>query len=194
MNGKSISDSGLIHQTFTPREVTWYYITESEISEIKSNSSFESLFLGVASICWSGFLSILLSLINGVDLMKGYLWIFLILSIFFTVMSIYFIFFKTMKVIRTVKGHASVELEQVYSTKSFKILTATYGTQQKSIDVTDILQKMVNDNKLDFHGSYNEIFTDPVKNILKHLTIRYQVGNTNYPIKTYKENDPISLP
>lgn len=56
-----------------------------------------------------------------------------------------------------------------------EIITATYGTEQVNLDVTEELKQKIVNNKLEIVAS-NSIKGDPAKGTIKKLTIKYVFG------------------
>ena len=69
-----------------------------------------------------------------------------------------------------------------------KIIQATYGNK----DVTDIIQKLVIDNKLSFDISNNIFGGDPLPNIVKYLNISYEYNGLKEC--SFRENEKCILP
>lgn len=76
--------------------------------------------------------------------------------------------------------------------RSFKILSATYGSGNTFIDITNQLNDAVEDNKLKIVMS-NNIAGDPTPGIRKKGKIRYEYANKESEIE-YAESDTIDLP
>lgn len=72
------------------------------------------------------------------------------------------------------------------------ILKATYGSPQKSVDVTKQLNGLVTNNSLSVAVS-NSIAGDPDYGTIKTLEIQYSVNGAQFK-KTYQENEKVSLP
>lgn len=81
----------------------------------------------------------------------------------------------------------SIEIKNILS-----IIKAEYKTDNNSIDVTDILNNLVGDNKLNTTAS-NNIFSDPDKGTAKKLHIKYSYNGETI-IKEFDENEIIKLP
>lgn len=79
-----------------------------------------------------------------------------------------------------------------YKNKKFKLLSARYGTDEKSIDVYDKLIKMTKGEELIVTSS-NNIAGDPHKGVKKNLTITYISYGKMHEVKV-PENDSITLP
>jgi len=72
--------------------------------------------------------------------------------------------------------------------KKLNILKAEYKTENKSIDVTDKLKKMVKDNQLNIIAS-NDLAGDPDPGIVKVLKIDYQFGDGDIKKVTIPESE-----
>ena len=69
------------------------------------------------------------------------------------------------------------------------ILDAKYGNETKTIDVSNILNKMILENQLYISKkiNLNWLFTDPCPNHKKSLKIKFSYGNIDYNSE-FKEN------
>jgi len=76
--------------------------------------------------------------------------------------------------------------------KKLKIISATYYTELKSIDITDELNDAIENNKLKIILS-NNIAGDPHKGAVKKGKIKY-IFNGEEDQKEYQEDDLIKLP
>ena len=66
-------------------------------------------------------------------------------------------------------------IEKMLGEEEFDIVKATYGTQRKQIDVTEKLNSLIKNNRLEICVS-NDIAGDPDKGRKKTLTVQYQIG------------------
>jgi len=73
-----------------------------------------------------------------------------------------------------------------------EILNATYGTEQKQLDVTDILRQMVIKNSLTVTAS-NKLAGDPHYGEGKKLIISYRIGQKNYKSEIL-EHETMTIP
>jgi hypothetical protein len=76
----------------------------------------------------------------------------------------------------------------------YKILKATYGTDEKSRDVTEKLRELATDPTGTISlGSYNGHFGDPCSGIVKKLTITYELKGGKRKTESFGENEDIYL-
>ncbi|MHC4247582.1 MAG: HzsA-related protein [Planctomycetota bacterium] len=76
----------------------------------------------------------------------------------------------------------------------YKILKATYGTDEKSRDVTEKLKELATDPTGTISlGSYNGHFGDPCSGIVKTLTITYELKGGKRKTESFGENEDIYL-
>ena len=64
---------------------------------------------------------------------------------------------------------------------------------ERGIDVTSELSSQMIQDRLFYHGIYQNIFPDPAKGIHKKLKIELQCSGKSF-IKFYNENEKIDLP
>jgi len=76
--------------------------------------------------------------------------------------------------------------------QQLEIISATYGHNDIEINVTDILQALIVDNKVEIIVS-NRIFTDPAANQVKTLKVKYKNGNGEFNME-FPENTILKLP
>lgn len=76
--------------------------------------------------------------------------------------------------------------------KKLRIVNATYGTDQKYVDVTEQLRRKVINDQLITRVT-NEIGGDPHPGIVKQLIIEYEFDSVASKL-TFQEGDEISLP
>lgn len=76
--------------------------------------------------------------------------------------------------------------------QQFEIISALYGVENKNIDVTEILQGLIINNKVEIIVS-NRIFTDPALNQIKSLKVKYTYGNGDF-FTEVAENAILKLP
>lgn len=75
----------------------------------------------------------------------------------------------------------------------FKIVKADYGSGSTFIDITNRLNDLIVDNKLNITLSNGIPGIDPTPGVVKVGNIRYKSNNKTFD-KHYKENDLIDLP
>lgn len=81
----------------------------------------------------------------------------------------------------------------ILTNKNFRIIRATYGTDNKYIDITDRLNDAIVDNKLEIQLTNNIAGKDPVPHVLKYANIKYKDVNEIIDIKV-KEYETIKIP
>lgn len=74
---------------------------------------------------------------------------------------------------------------------NLRIIKAIYGTSKNSFDATEELNKLINNNRLEFIAN-NEIVGDPDKGTVKQLTITYSIDNLTHT-KIFKEGDKVTI-
>jgi hypothetical protein len=80
----------------------------------------------------------------------------------------------------------------VKSTKSITIVSASYETQERSIDVKDALGEKISNNFLAVKAD-NNLKEDPHHGVSKVLKLKYKIGTKPYE-KEYKENEWVIIP
>lgn len=83
-------------------------------------------------------------------------------------------------------------LKLLINRRKFKVLKATYGSEVKSIDITDELNKAVIEDKLKIVLD-NNIAGDPHRGVRKKGKVRYEF-NKKQDEREYNEGEVISLP
>lgn len=84
------------------------------------------------------------------------------------------------------------ELNKAKTDSGLKVLFATYGKNDKVVDVADILNKKITDNKLQVRAQ-NSLFGDPARNIPKELRVVYSFGN-KIETTVISENGELQIP
>jgi len=74
----------------------------------------------------------------------------------------------------------------------FEVVSALYGVENANVDVTEILQGLIMNNKIEVIVS-NRVFTDPALNQVKSLKVTYKYGNGEF-FKEFAENTILKLP
>ena len=80
-----------------------------------------------------------------------------------------------------------------FSKKPFKIIKATYGTDNKHADVTKRLNNCIVGDKLEIHLTNSVVGIDPVYGVKKYAHIKYKNCDKISNIKV-KEHEPIKIP
>jgi hypothetical protein len=194
------SNNGLITATIKPREETYYLVTESHLSEIKSNGRLGSLFVFLASIIWGAYFTTIVSLKTGINLnletisvLKTMSIIFLCFGIVFSLLIILFLVIVGRSLKKIISAD-EVNLEPIQNPDDLYILEAKYGANDKYIELSEEFNKMIKDDKLVYVGRYNDLKGDPIQDVEKCLTIRYSHKGRTYTKTIDKENTPIKLP
>jgi DnaJ-like protein C11, C-terminal len=78
-------------------------------------------------------------------------------------------------------------------TSELRILTASYGTGNRSADVRQLLQSRVQNNQLNLQVTNSTMGGDPVRGASKTLRIRYQWAGRTYDVAV-QENQWVSIP
>jgi nucleoside phosphorylase len=76
--------------------------------------------------------------------------------------------------------------------QELKVVLAEYGTENKSLDVTQILNERISNNRLEFVGN-NELFRDPDPGASKQLKITYRIGDLERS-ETHIEGAKVTIP
>ena len=79
------------------------------------------------------------------------------------------------------------------STSELRILSARYGTDNRSVDVRQILQSRVQNDQLNLQVNNSTMGGDPSRGELKTLRIKYQWAGRNYDV-VVQENQWVSIP
>ena len=87
------------------------------------------------------------------------------------------------------------ELERDENLK-IEIVAANYGAdvEAQRIDVADIIKEAFNGTRFIPIGNYNAAFTDPLRNVVKHLRIAYRIDDGEVRQVRFNENERIILP
>jgi hypothetical protein len=83
-------------------------------------------------------------------------------------------------------------IEKAKKTKGLRIISASYGKDDKLIDVTEILNNLIIDNKVDILVG-NKLFGDPFYGAQKELRVAYTYGSL-LETKIVNENDNLTIP
>lgn len=170
----------LVKTVIRGRTETYYLVTENDLNQIKSSSIFADIFFLICSLAFGLFMTqgVYITLITGL--------ITLTISLFF--------YYSKYSLITKVKGSGEIQNLQVpkKSVEAFKIKKAVYGVPGRDKDITDVLQKMIRDEKLDTVAS-NALTPDPAPGTPKFLDIEYEHNGVKLT-KRYNENDPVILP
>jgi beta-barrel assembly-enhancing protease len=78
-------------------------------------------------------------------------------------------------------------------TSRLQILTASYGAQNRFVDVRQLLQSRVQNDRLDFQLTNASMGGDPISNAAKTLQINYQWAGRAYDVAA-RENQRVSIP
>src|SRR6266852_6300557 len=78
-------------------------------------------------------------------------------------------------------------------TSRLQIRNASYGSQDRFVDVRQLLQSRVQNDRLDFQVTNASMGGDPSRGASKTLRINYDWGGTGYPVAA-RENQRVSIP
>lgn len=167
----------------------YYLVSEDKLNDLKNKSIAQDITMLLSSIFFGAFFSTL----------SANWWLF-VAGVAFLLITIYFYNLKN-AFIKDMKGSGEVkELKSFTASEEQKnelhIIKAVYGTPpdpNKVVDVTDVLNKKIADNKLSFHVGNNLVVDDPDKGTHKTLDIEYGINN-NIIKKRYKEYEDVDLP
>ncbi len=96
-------------------------------------------------------------------------------------------------VVAIVAGIILIHYQELRNKKhQFRVVRATYGKDNKTVDITDILNAKINNNKLDVVLS-NDLAGDPIEGITKLGKVKYRLDGKVYE-KEYVEMETIRLP
>ena len=84
-----------------------------------------------------------------------------------------------------------LNVQQSRNMPSLRIIKAIYGTSKKSVDATQELNLLINNNRLEFIAN-NEIVGDPDEGTIKSLSITYEISGKEYT-RTFKEGDKVVI-
>jgi|GEM_PF-5213872 len=200
----------LIKTEIKRRVVTYYLANEDDLESVKSNSLLGDIFAVITSIAIGGIVSVLLTKATGIDLQTQtlnildiLLWVFIAIVLIFGLFTGYF-YSKSFGTIKKIKNSGTVEslksddnqakvIKEGDSTENqLKIISATYFTNKKSLDVTDEIRKKIIDNKIE-SVTANNIKYDPDPGTPKKLNIKYNINGVTVT-KQFKEDDKVVIP
>ena len=208
MNNQPLKqDDELISATIHKRKVTYYLVSEDDINSLKTKSGFADLFIFLASLAWGGHISIHITRASGIELQQQttstlivLLWVFGIGGLIFTALAILF-FLSAKSAIDRIKG-LGIQTQKIGeqaalslttgSDPQFWVVSANYGTQKKSFDVTDKLNALIRDGQL-VTVSSNSLAGDPDFGTPKILRVKYK-DNGVLKTRDFPENDQVNLP
>lgn len=178
--GKAFSFGGGLLKTRLHGLEQDLFIVSGDKLENLQDSSFEfQLFLSLFTLCIGGTLSSLSSLDNNLSRVIFYC---------STVLGVVFasLFWRAYRKVGRIKRGFAVKID------GLQIWKATYGSEEKTVDITDKLAALVKDNTLRVSAS-NEIAGDPHKGVVKALRIEYLVDG-EHRTKSAKEGEEVVLP
>lgn len=204
----------LIKTIIKGRTVTYYLTSEDDLNNIQSNSILGDIFFSIASIFVGGIVSVCLTIITStntkeiIENLNSWKIIFIMIVIVFVCLSILF-YYKSFNTIKKIKNSGAIESFKQSSNietpndlkidngndqndSKLEIIKAEYWTNNKRIDVTEILKKRIENNRLAFIAS-NDLNGDPEPGVVKVLTIEYKYQNITIK-KDFPENASIELP
>jgi hypothetical protein len=85
-----------------------------------------------------------------------------------------------------------VQKQDSIVTNTLQVISATYGTPEKSTDATSVLNQLINNNTLEFVVN-NELVGDPDFGKVKQLNILYKIGDIERS-ETYIEGVKVIIP
>jgi hypothetical protein len=210
----SYSDE-LIKATIKGRQVVYYLTTEEDLNNIKSNSLIGDVFFCLTSVAIGGIISVKLTEATGIELKQEtinlliiLLYVFIWSAIVSGILSSFF-HFKAFSIIKNIKGSGSVKslnkVDEEETAKSLdtekastqvepglEIISASYWTRKRSLDVTDELREMITNDQLEFIAT-NDIKGDPDPRTVKRLSIKYKFKGVEVA-KEFKEGDRVIIP
>jgi ABC-type multidrug transport system fused ATPase/permease subunit len=74
-----------------------------------------------------------------------------------------------------------------------KVVEASYGTSNKSLDVTTILNQLINNNRLEFVANNDLVGEDPDFGTVKNLKITYKIDDLE-KTENYIEGEKVTIP
>ncbi len=86
----------------------------------------------------------------------------------------------------------SAQSEKKNLNQELKVIKATYGTLNKSLDATAILNQLINNNRLEFVVN-NDLVGDPDFGTVKQLNIIYKIGDLE-KTEIHSEGDKVTIP
>lgn len=201
----------LIKTIIKGRQVTYYLTTEEDLNNIKSSGLLGDIFAVLTSLAIGGIISVIITKATDIELkpetlniLDLLLYVFLIVALIFGMFTAHF-YIKTFKTIEKIKesgavkslesvdeGHTELETQQKGKDGKLQIIKANYGTNNKVIDVTEELRKMIVGNKLETIAS-NNIKGDPDHGTVKKLSIKYKFNGITVT-KEFREKDKVIIP
>lgn len=188
-NTKIFGDDELIQTTVHGFRQDVFLVTEDKMKSFNDYSFDLKLWTALASVFFgifsnSAFTWITVPDNSDNDLIKIVFWA----SLFLTTLSIIFFFVSWLRYKKT-KKDIFIKVE---GRTSLRILTAEYGAEGKFIDITNYLNKKIENNHLKIKIT-NEIAGDPIPGKFKKAKIRYSFGNEIQDI-IINENEDLELP
>ncbi|MBI4834197.1 MAG: hypothetical protein HY811_05205 [Planctomycetes bacterium] len=180
----------LIKTTIKEREVIYYLVTENDLNDIKSKSVLGDIFMLFCSLGLGGFVSVFIAKETGA--LSLLIWLFLIVGVLFLLLTIYFFLQRDTTIKKIATSGEVKSFAKTSSIEPFEIIRATYGTSDKTLDITDIARGHIKNGKLVMKVD-NNLKGDPHINVPKKGIITYKVNGIEMT-KAYKEGDTVNLP
>ena len=168
--------------TVQPREIKFHYLTESEMSSLKTNTIVGDIFLLLASVL----LAVGFTIKSGraVAIATG-------LVCLVVAMIFYYQHIRIIRHITSLRSPAQPGLSAPQSTAS-GLVSATYGADSVWIDITDRVREALRagGSVIVTNGLAGQ---DPLENVPKFLRVKYHIGHEEFT-KDFAEGTPIELP
>ena len=193
------SDDEIIKTTINKREENYFLVTEFDLKDIKSTGFIGNIFISLGSIMLGAFFSNLIYFIPLSNNQGSNQYIVLkVLNIVFIIAAVIFICFAAfyyIKNFKTIKKIVKTNEVNIIpdNDNELKIVKASYGANDKFVDLKNELNNLIIDNKLEYTGDYNVLKKDPIFGTPKTLTLEYVYQGRIYD-KIYNENDDIKIP
>lgn len=177
-----IDKEKLIRTRIKRRTETYFLVTENDLSNIKSNKIIGEIVLFISS----SLIGLYVAKLENLYLLFG--------VVGFGVF-IFFSYFKKPTIKEIINsGDTQYVLKEGDDDFEFKISEAEYGSSTKKKDVTDKLNKLIDNGKLITIANNNLTDgDDPHHGIVKTLKIKYK-HNGLIIVKEFQENEPVGLP
>lgn len=173
--------NNLVQTKIKGRTETYYLVTENDLEQIKSNNILGDIAFALFSVTFGLF-------ITSVN------YLLLIVSLALLAIAIFFYYFKY-SLIHRIKHSGEIEDFKVpkKASEELRITKATYGASSRTVDITEKLTNLIEDNKLSTQATNALVQRDPTPGVVKSLYIEYEHRGLKLS-KKFTENDFVDLP
>ena len=176
------------------KEVVFHLVTKDDLATLSTRSWIADILFALMSIAAGGWISSALS-----DKENNCVYIFATITIILFIISVpLFVYCKwTASKILNTSAKASEPLEETADEheqpfSEMNILSASYFTPRRSVDVTEKVKSLYKENQR-FRIDNKSMGSDPEYGVVKQLKVNYCLNGKKIE-KTFKEKQIISLP